>query len=556
MLVITEQLSKALPSATSLYMSTESLHPDLYNAIIQMPNVVYDYKQCIFELPINKLTYLVKMLMRFDRVKFIPYEREVSVGRKCDVSKFKTKPYPYQAEGINFGLAHKSWMLLDDQGLGKTLQMIYLAETLHYKENIKHCLIVCGVNSLKYNWASEIEKFSKLDYCILGQSFTRTGKVKIATVTERCAQLKNGIKEFFVITNIETLQSKEFATAFNKSRSTFDMIVVDEAHRCSNPTSKAVKTLLKLKADRKIALTGTVIMNNPQSAFIPLKWTDNVHSTYTEFKRMYNVYGGFGNVQVIGYKNTEILQDLIAYCSLRRLKSEVLDLPDKVYNIEYVEMSKEQQKLYDTVAEGIATELDLLPKPHTVLQELAVNTRLRQITAFPGILSTEVTRSAKLDRLDELVEDIVEQGDKIVIFNTFKTAALEEAVRLAKYNPVVCTGDQSDYEISKCKTKFEQDASAKIMICTWQKMGTGHTLATANYAIFVDTPWTSADFQQCADRIYRIGQHKNCFIITLVTKNTFDERVLEILNRKEALGSYLLDKGSKSDMESFKFATE
>jgi SNF2 family DNA or RNA helicase len=79
------------------------------------------------------------------------------------------------------------------------------------------------------------------------------------------------------------------------------------------------------------------------------------------------------------------------------------------------------------------------------------------------------------------------------------------------------------------------------MLCTWQKMGIGHTLTAANYVIFVDTPWTDADFQQCADRIYRIGQNKKCFIITLITKGTYDERVQEILEKKECLSGYLID---------------
>lgn len=93
----------------------------------------------------------------------------------------------------------------------------------------------------------------------------------MSSVADRCKQLKQGISEFFVITNIETLQSKEFADAFNKSKSKFDMIVLDEAHKAKNPSSKAVKNLLKLKSKRNIALTGTMIMNNPENAYVPLK---------------------------------------------------------------------------------------------------------------------------------------------------------------------------------------------------------------------------------------------------------------------------------------------
>lgn len=536
---IFERPSKKLPNRTSLYLSTSELTRASFDVIIQTPNTFYDNKLFEFEVPINRLFYIVSVLIKHDAVEFTSHKPSESISKKCDITKFKVKPYSYQVDGINYGLSHNSWLLLDDQGLGKTLQILYLAETLKRTENIKHCLIVCGVNSLKYNWASEIEKFSSLDYCILGQSFTRTGKVKMATVPKRCELLRQGIAEFFVITNIETLQNKEFVTAYTKGKTKFDMIVVDEAHRCNNPTSKSVKNLLKLEADRKIALTGTIIMNAPENAFVPLKWTDNVRSTFTDFKRMYNVCRGYGNVQVAGYKNLELLKELIASCSLRRLKSEVLDLPDRSFSIQYVEMCGEQQELYNNVSASIMAELDLLPKKPTVLQELAMNVRLRQITAYPGALSSEVKRSAKLDRLSELVEDITTQGDKVVVFNTFKDAVYEEMRLFSAYNPVMCTGDQSDYEITENKNKFQTDSDTKIMLCTWQKMGIGHTLTAANYVIFIDTPWTDADFRQCADRIYRIGQNKTSFIITLITKNSYDERVQQIIERKEVLKSYL-----------------
>ena len=212
-------------------------------------------------------------------------------------------------------------------------------------------------------------------------------------------QLKNKIDEYCIITNIETLQNKDFNKFYINSKNKIDLVVLDEAHHAKNPSSLSAKNLLKIKAKRKIALTGTMIMNNPENAFVPLKWTGNIKSTYTDFKHMFNVYGGFGGVQVIGYKNLDILQDVISNCSLRRKKDEVLDLPDKTYVIDYVEMKKDQQDLYNKVEDGIASELDLLDHSPTILEELSINMRLRQITAYPGILSSDVNQSAKLDRL-------------------------------------------------------------------------------------------------------------------------------------------------------------
>lgn len=487
------------------------------------------------------------MLTKFDDVNIKFFKQKELPKQTCKGMKFKYKPFSYQIEGIDYGLMHSGWLLLDDQGLGKTLQMLYLAEALKKKEGLKHCLIICGVNNLKYNWAYEIEKMSSLSYKILGERQRKNGTKYIGSVNDRCKDLQNTIKEFFVITNIETLQDNKFVEAFRKSKNKFDMIVLDEAHRVKNPSAKATKNLLKISAPRCIALTGTLLMNSPDNAYVALKWTGNLSCTHSAFCQMYNVYGGYNNVQVIGYKNLDLLQEHLSHCSLRRRKEDVLDLPEKTYQREYVEMGPKQQELYNEVAVGIAEELDKLTKRKklTLMEEMVLHMRLRQITAYPGILSTTVTQSAKLDRLEELVEDITAQDDKVLVFCTFKSTVPEIKKRLAKYNPLVCTGDTPDFEINSNKTLFDKNINNKVMICTWQKMGTGHTLTAANYVIFIDTPWTDADFQQAADRAYRIGQHKHTFVITLICKNTYDERVQEILDRKEILSSYVIDKNDK-----------
>lgn len=541
MITIEECLSQKLPTRTSLYFKLSSYNQSLFDLLVQTQDSDYNSKTGIFEFPINRLYFLINLLSKYDLVEFKPYKEKSNELIDISGIKFKPKLYKHQLEGVEYGVNHNGWLLLDDQGLGKTLQVICLAEALYKKENLKHCLIICGVNGLKWNWAEEIAKFSKLDYKILGQTITKTGKVRIKSVAERCKELKAGIKEFFVITNIETLQHKEFYNAFQKSKSTFDMIVLDEAHKCKNPSSKSAKTLLKLKSKRNIALSGTIIVNDPENAYVPLKWTGNTQSTYSKFKSLYNVYGGFGGVQVIGYKNLELLNELILSCSLRRLKSQVLDLPPKIYKTEYVDLKDSQRKLYNEVAVGIAEQLDKLGRKPTIIEEITINMRLRQITAFPGMLSTEITQSAKLERLYDLVDEIIAQGDKVVIFSTFKGTADEVYSNLLKYNPVLCTGSQSDLETSIRKKQFQEDNNTKVFVGTWQKCGTGFTLTAASYLIFIDTPWTDSDFQQASDRIYRIGQTKPVTIITLIAKDTYDERVQEIISRKECLSGYLVD---------------
>ena len=548
MILIEERKSKKLPNLTSLFFKLPFFSKQVGEQICQLKNWNYDKKSGEYEIAITRLFFIVNLLIKLDDVRFVPFKEKQTILQTCKGTHFKYKPYSYQIDGIDYGLNHNGWLLLDDAGLGKTLQMIYLAEVLKKKENLKHCLVICGVNTLKFNWASEIEKLSNLDYKILGTRVRKNGTQYIGSVQDRLDDLQKPLKEFFAITNIETLQDKKFVEAFKKSKNKFDLIVLDEAHRVKNPSAKATKTLLKLSAPRVIALTGTLIMNNPENAYVALKWTHNLSCTYSAFNAMYNVYGGFGGVQVISHKNLDLLQEHIASCSLRRKKEDVLDLPPKTYQKEYVELLPEQRKLYNDVLKQITEELDNLSKRQkiTIQEEMVMNMRLRQITAYPGILSSTVTQSAKLDRLEEIVEDVTSQGDKVLVFCSFKSTVPEIKQRLAQYNPLICTGDTPDFEINYNKKRFQENPDNKVMVCTWQKMGTGHTLTAANYVIFIDTPWTDADFQQSADRAYRIGQTKHTHIITLICKDTYDERVQEILDRKEMLSSYLIDKADNS----------
>ena len=424
--------------------------------------------------------------------------------------------------------------------------MIYLAEMLKKNRDLEHCLIVCGVNGLKYNWFSEVYKFSDLSAKILGYDVNSKGKPVIKSVNDRIQELINPINEFFVITNIETLQSKEFAKAFKKSKNNFGMIVLDEAHKVKNSSSLAASTLLKLDAEYKIALTGTVITNKPDNLYVPLKWTGNTHTTKGMFDKMYNVYGGFNNHQVVGYKNLELLQELLASCSLRRLKEEVLDLPERIFEIQYVELDPKQRQFYNNIEKGIAEELDVLYSENgyvSLSQEMVVNMRLRQATAWPGILTTENIPSAKLDRLYELVGEILENhpDDKILIFSTFKSTTEGIRQKLQEFSPIICTGGMRDVDINTNIDKFKNDINSRVMVATWQKLGTGENFTAANYVIFVDTPWNDSDFKQACDRCYRIGQTKKTVVITLVSKDTYDERVQAILENKEILSNYIID---------------
>ena len=352
---------------------------------------------------------------------------------------------------------------------------------------IDHCLIICGVDSLRQNWKSEIEKFSNYGVRVLGEYVTKTGTIRYRTIPERATELKELIPEFFVVINAATLRHDEVVEAFKKSKNKFGLIAVDEVHRFASSTSQQGDNLLKLKSDYKVAATGTLLLNSPISCYVPLVWTENDHSILTNFKAQYCKFGGFGDKQIIGYKNLETLREEINSCMIRRTLDQVRnDMPLKNITYQIVEMSDQHRKFYDAIVDGVKSEADKIKLNTSNL--LALTTRLRQATACPSVLTTQNIVSSKIERAAEMATDLLETGEKVVVFSMFKESVQALATMLANYNPLICTGDYTEQQIKSSVEAFQNDPNSKLLIGTHQKMGTGFTLNSASYLICIDTP--------------------------------------------------------------------
>lgn len=540
MIKIEERITSKIPGDTSLFI-TFTYKPIIVEIIKQCNVANYNKKTLEWEVPCTDLAYLIENLSEIEDLEIELLKDEIKENNnvKYELQNYKTKPYNYQIDGIQFGLNHDKWLLLDAPGLGKSLQIIYLAQELKQKKNIEHCLVICGLNTLKNNWKNEILQHSDLSCKILGERINKKGKCVIGSVADRLNDLKNPINEFFVITNIETLRNDDIIKELKSDKhNKFDMIVVDEMHTSKSPTSQQGKNLLKLSAQYQVALTGTILMNSPLDAYVPLKWIGKERSTYTNFKFYYCNYTGQFNNILLGYRNTDLLKDMLESVSLRRTK-DLLDLPEKTIITEYVDMNDKQKIFYDNIKEGIIEQVDKVHMSTSSL--LAMVSRLRQATACPSILTSENIPSSKIERADDLTRQILQNGDKVVIFSTFKDTLKELYNQLKDLSPIVCTGDMKEEEINNNIDIFQNDNNCKVMLATWQKMGTGITLTAASYAIFLDTPWTSAGFLQTQDRIHRIGSKKPVFIYNLVCRDTIDERVLELVNDKGAMSDYIVD---------------
>lgn len=567
MIYLTEISPPKKISGLSSICVTFEYSPYVVDALKTIPTFYYHKKDNVWEFPICYLGRLLDNLTFLDEIQLklldIPKSGEFRFNQQfrleplSEIEKvsFKMKPFNHQLEAINFGLAHEKWLLLDSMGLGKTNSIIWLAETLKRRGVIDHCFIICGVNSLKQNWKKEIQKFSTESAVVLGEYTTRTGSIRYRSMEKRAAQLKDPIEEFFVITNLESLRDDRIIEAFKKSSNKFGMIAFDEAHKAATKTSQQGTNLLKLEAPFKVAATGTLITNNPLSAYVSLSWTDNDPATLTTYKSQYCNFGGINNAQVIGFKNLEVLQEEIKSCSLRRTLDQVRDdMPSKTVTLEVLEMDDSQRKFYEAIKEGVKEEADKIELKTANL--LALTTRLRQATACPGLLTTQKVESVKVQRCLEYIEELVSQGEKVVVLSVFKETLNDLAAKLDQFRFSLNTGDVPDSIVADNVARFQDDPNEQVFLGTWGKVGTGWTLNSAAYLVCLDTPYTSAMFDQGTDRIYRVNNTRPAFITVLLCNDSIDERVQQIIETKKELGEYLVDGKEFTETANSRFRDE
>ena len=290
--------------------------------------------------------------------------------------------YDYQLDGVKYGVNHYNWLLLDEQGLGKTLQSIVLARYLKEHNNLKHCLIVCGVNSLKWNWQREIEKFCKDEKgIVLGTRKNSKGKMVSITIEETKKQIESCPEEFFWIINIEKMRAstgeiKRGTNIINYlndqiMQKNLGMIIVDEVHKIKNLQSAQATGLMNLdKSVRKMLMTGTLLVNNPYDLYCPMSICGLINYNKWLFEKKFVIKDDWG--QILGYQNMDELHDILYKSSLRRTK-DLLDLPDKVYKQEWLEFTKDEQDVFDQVTGNKPFNLDKIDAKMVIISRFMLS---------------------------------------------------------------------------------------------------------------------------------------------------------------------------------------
>ena len=557
--IIISEPVKLKPTSLSKLSAFVSFEYDtnLVSIMKKLGTRVYIPENKSWEIPESSVPSLLNILVDYDvtLTGTMHHEENVQINLPEGFS-FTTTPYKHQIEGVLYGLENDSFLLGDDQGLGKTKQIIDLALCRKAQESIQHCLIICGINGTKYNWADEVKIHSSEDAWVLGTRYTKRHPIKIVEggTKEKLEDLNNIPPQFFWITNIETLRGgsyKEGKAKNSKMRypvaeriqqlideGVIGMVAFDEAHKAKNPDSQQGKALLSISCPHSIPMSGTFLLNNPMDLYLPLAWAGFENHSFYQYKNHYCVMGGFGGKEIVGYKNLDELRATMSKVMLRRVKGDVLDLPPKVRVNEYVEMTPQQKILYKEVREQIRSNIDKIKLYPDPMSEML---RLRQVTGYPGIISSTITDCAKMDRLEDMVEEIASVGEKCIVFSQWSTMTNVALNKLRRFNPAYITGDVKSEERMDEVKRFQNDPECKVIIGTIGAMGTGLTLTAASTVIFLDEPWNRGIKDQAEDRAHRIGTRGTVRIVTLITKDSVDEGVYNLVQKKGKMADLLID---------------
>lgn len=577
-------------------------HPVIVNAMSTVPGSIYDKNRKIWGVPYANKAVFERIMSDFliqwegeevpsvianggiseNTISKYPIIDGYSVeyndeGEIINFSGFKTKPWgEFQVKGFNL-LVNRSFLILaDDAGLGKSWQVGNAIEA-HIKLGNAHRALILAKASLLYNWRDEINIHTHLKPIVLAGTVKQRMKLysDIANLDDWNVLIMSYENFRGDIHNIEHL---------NKLKK-IDIIVLDEGHKIKNPKSKIGVTVREY-GERylyKYILTATPLPNSPLESYNYLKFGKVINKGYYQFEHRYAIKGGWGGNEIIGYKNMNELKNYIQKNMLRRRKKDKLkDLPEVVFKTIPLELTEKQLKSYNAVKKEIMSDLrdTNLRNISSTLTKLL---RLQQITDSLELIGVEPHKnnSIKLIALDDLLEDLIDQGlEKVILFSRFKSMVDILSKRYEKYNPAIIHGDTDAQGISEKKAikqlqekygtawdtlsvseketlikeettaerqqqvyKFQNDDSCKLFIGTAPACREGLTLTKATNVIFLDTEWSPAYVEQAYSRAHRIGQKNAVTVYFLVATGTIDEYIQAILKRKETIVQTMIDEG-------------
>src|SRR5580692_7565833 len=456
---------------------------------------------------------------------------------------------PYQKDGFDF-LAHLAQIklggiLADDMGLGKTLQTLTWLAWLKQRnaKNPKPSLVICPASVL-HNWRREAEKF--------------TPDTRVLVLESGAARhnLRKQIPQHDLIVTNYALLRRDLEEL---QKFAFRAVILDEAQFIKNPGAQVTQSVKQLKCENKIALTGTPLENRLLDLWSIVDFIQPGYlGTQEQFLETYEPKGG-GNAESAQRIARRRLSAKLRPLLLRRLKKHVAkDLPDRIEERLDCPLGEDQRKLYlaelrrsrDQVMKAVETQGLNKSKMHV----LAALTRLRQVCCHPTLVGND-TASGKTETLFELLDPLIADGQKVLVFSQFvqMLQLLEKECALRNIHTHILTGQTKDRQ--EVVNAFQADTQAGVFLLSLRAAGTGLNLTNASYVVLYDPWWNPAVEAQAIDRSHRIGQVNTVNAYRLIAPGTVEEKIWELQQSKaQTIADVLGEEGfarslSKTDLE-------
>jgi SNF2 family DNA or RNA helicase len=442
----------------------------------------------------------------------------------------KAELRPYQQEGLNWLQFLREYgfggILADEMGLGKTVQTLAHLLVEKEKKRLTQPVLLIVPTSLVPNWESELTNFApSLSFKII----------------QGASRDFDHLDTFDILITTYPLLHRDFE---HLKKQHYSHIILDEAQNIKNKNTTAVKFLMHLNSEHRLCLTGTPLENHLGELWSLFNFlTPGFLGDDRYFNREFRAKIEKRNDEAA--KKT--LSTRIKPFMLRRTKDKIdLDLPAKTEIIQKCELTERQRDLYEVVRlamhKKVKDEIDKkgLNKSHIIILDALL--KLRQVCCDPRLLKMEhdVTESAKLNMLMEMVEEMVEEGRKILIFSQFTgmLSLIEAELNTIKIPYVKLCGDTKD---RKTPVNEFQNGTTPIFLISLKAGGVGLNLTAADVVIHYDPWWNPAVENQATDRAHRIGQNKSVFVYKFIAKDTLEEKILELQAKKASIAGALFD---------------
>ena len=498
-------------------------------------------------LPIYRSMYLDKLLQNMQNTNiikngeykdFVKNINDKEIDENIQIPKgLKADLRNYQKVGVTwlklldrYGL---SGILADDMGLGKTVQM--LAVILSYIEEEKDpkpSMVVCP-SSLALNWDSEIKKFApSLKTLVIHGGIEERGK-----------QLRSIQNYNIIITSYDLL--KRDIDIYKELGCNFKYVIADEAQYIKNNNTQNAKAIKEISSETRYALTGTPIENSLSELWSIFDFImPGYLFKYKKFKELYEI----PIIKENDENSMNKLKMLIEPFVLRRIKKDVLtELPDKTVTVLNNEMQEEQLKIYAAYVarakKEAINEINENGFEKSQIKILALLMRLRQICCHPELfLSNYNGESSKLNQCIEIIKGAISAGHKILLFSGYTSMLqiIERELKKEKIQYLKLTGPTKVGDRIKLVDEFNENEDIKVFLISLKAGGTGLNLIGADMVIHYDPWWNVSSENQATDRTYRIGQKRNVQVYKLITKNSIEEKIYELQQKKSKLADTML----------------